>query len=359
MIFDMILYGDNYMKKYNIEYIDCPICNCSEYDIYINRAKELYIGLNEYFNVVKCKSCGHIYTNPRPTKDTIRYFYPDNAGYYLPSSSLFENSHGLRKKIKKIIFQLILEKYYNYNLPLVYYLCQLSFLGSLLALQSYIFFNQKIELSYIPKYVDNGRLLEIGCSYGLYLKKMSEIGWNVYGIDFNEKAVDFAKKQLGLNNVLCGDIEVVKFEKNFFDVVTMNMVLEHLYSPNEFLQQINKFMVINGQLIITVPDITGFEAKLYKRYFYGLQVPQHLHHFSPRIINNLLQSKGFKVNKIIHHNFDRDIVASANYLPIKILSYILHQKIIRFSLVRPFVNLLSCLGKTSRMTIYATKVKDV
>ena len=57
--------------------VNCPLCYSSNYQVYIEQAKELYNGMNEYFNLYKCKECGHIFTNPRPTIDTMEYFYPE------------------------------------------------------------------------------------------------------------------------------------------------------------------------------------------------------------------------------------------------------------------------------------------
>ena len=73
-------------------------------------------------------------------------------------------------------------------------------------------------------------------------------------------------------------------------------------------------------------------------------------------MNYQLETKnGFVIKKIIHHSFDRDMVASAQYLKNNWLAGILANRIIRTLAVKPFVFVLAVLGKTSRMSIYATK----
>ena len=52
-----------------LEEVSCPICNGTEYDPFITNAKELYNGINAYFNVVSCNSCKFKFTNPRPKKN--------------------------------------------------------------------------------------------------------------------------------------------------------------------------------------------------------------------------------------------------------------------------------------------------
>jgi len=134
------------------------------------------------------------------------------------------------------------------------------------------------------------------------------------------------------------------------------MVLEHVYNPNLTMQKIYKILKPNGQVMISVPDIYGFESLFYKQYAYGLQVPEHLHHFSPNTIRYLLNNNGFKVEKILHQNVDRDLVASAGYMKNKLLSKLLSNKFFRKTFVKVFVLFLALIGKTSRMSIYARKI---
>lgn len=301
--------------------------------------------MDEYFDVCVCSECGHKFTNPRPTMETIKYFYPDSAGYYQPAKYI--EPSGFKYKVYKKILNI----FYGYDLE--------TNVNSILAILIYFLKKRQIEVSHIPIFKAKGKLLEIGCSYGYYLKDKENLGWEVYGIELNEKAVQYAKDELNIKNIKCDFFENIEYEDNFFDAVNMNMVLEHVYDPCFVIKKINNIMKKGGELMISVPDIAGFEAKIYKQYFYSLHVPEHLHHFSPKTITKLLEKNGFKVERIIHQNFDRDLVASAGYMPNKLLSKFLSNKIIRKTIVRGFVWTLSILGKTSRMSIYATKVEDV
>lgn len=273
----------------------------------------------------------------------MSYFYPDSAGYYQPSSkdSLISSS------FKKSLFDTVLKHCYNYNIETSY--------GPFVAYLLRLLFSKKIALIHIPKFVKNGKLLDIGCSWGSYLSRMRHYGWEVYGVETNNKAVQYAQEQLGSKNVRHGFFEDMCWEKDFFDVVIMNMVLEHLYDPLETLCLAHSLVKKKGQLIVSVPDISGVEARLYKDKAYNLHVPQHLNHFSPQTITKFLNTSGFSVEKIVHHSFDRDLVASAGYLENKLLSKILHKPFVRKTLVRIIVDLLAFLGKTSRMSVYARK----
>jgi 2-polyprenyl-3-methyl-5-hydroxy-6-metoxy-1,4-benzoquinol methylase len=324
---------------YILETVNCPVCGGNNYKPYITDAKELYGGTDNFFNVVKCCDCQMIFTNPRPTKDTIGFFYPDSAGYYQPDSRNKDNS--IEEKITKTV----LANYYGYQFE--------SPFGKFWAFLFKKIFWHKLAVAHIPRFVPGGRLLDIGCSWGSFAAKMTRYGWEVHGIEINKKAVEYAKNTLGLNNIFNGFFDEYKCPEDFFDVVHMSMALEHIHEPAECLNRVYKFLKKGGQLILSVPDISGFEARIYGKYAYTLHVPQHLNHFSPVTIKSMLNKTGFTVKKIVHQSSAKDLVASAQYLDNKLPHRILKSKPVRRIFVKPFVFLLSRCGKTSRMSIYA------
>lgn len=332
-------------KEYQLEETCCDLCGSAETEVFLNDVKELYVGLDAFFNVVRCRSCGLKYVNPRPTRQTIGYFYPDQAGYYLPQQ-LFEPKPGT---LKRKIYTSILANQYGYPFK--------PFFPKEITAVFRVFFHKKLCLKFLPRYVENGKLLDIGCAWGGYLWRMKNLHWDVYGLEMNEKAAGYARDQLGLTGIFHGTVDDLELKRETFDAVNMSMVLEHVFSPTQTLEKVNDLLKPEGQLIVTTPDIAGFEAKVFGRYFYGVQSPQHLHHFTPRTMTMMLEKSGFAVEEIVHHRFDRDIVASASYLPNQILFKFLKNKIVRKTLVWIIINFLSLIGKSSRMTVYARKIK--
>jgi 2-polyprenyl-3-methyl-5-hydroxy-6-metoxy-1,4-benzoquinol methylase len=86
----------------------------------------------------------------------------------------------------------------------------------------------------------------------------------------------------------------------------MRMVLEHVHSPDIVLKKMADWLKPGGQLVIVVPDISGFEAQLLGRYFYSLHLPNRLYHFSAETLNKYLEKHDLKINKIYHHRSDKD-----------------------------------------------------
>lgn len=334
---------DEKTSPYLLETVDCNYCGSSVYRTYIKSAKELYNGIDAYFDVVQCADCDFIFTNPRPTKDSMGFFYPDTAGYFQPQMPT--ESSGISRQI----FESVLTNHLGYVLP--------SRFSKTLTYPVFLGYRKMLELLHIPRYVKEGKLLDVGCSWGNYLYRMNRLGWaDVYGLEPKEKAVQFARNELGLNNVHRGSVDDLRiFASNCFDVINLSMVLEHVHDPLALLARLYAITVPGGCVILSVPDITGFEAKLYKEKCYSLHVPQHLSHFSPRSLRQYVERAGFTVERIIHHQFDRDLVASAGYLKDQKLAKALHHPIIRRTVVRMLVTLLSMIGKTSRMTMYVRK----
>jgi len=336
--------------KYDLETVPCALCGSDRRDVYFSRAKELYNGFDEYFDVVRCRECGFVFTNPRPTAATIGCFYPDSAQYYQPKTSRVTAGNWSRKKWKKALQQSVLARRFGY---------ELRRLPSLVDFLPGFIWRNKLRLAHVPHFVPNGRLLDIGCAWGGYLWRMQELGWEVHGIELNATAARYAQKELGLANVRSGSFAGLDFPDGAFDVVHMSMVLEHLYNPAEVLHRINKLLRSDGQFILSVPDISGFEARLFKDKCYTLQVPQHLSHFSPETMTRLLRQTGFAVEEILHQRARKDFLQSAEYLENKTLARVLKHPLVRGAVLAPLVGILAALGKTSRMSIFARKERTL
>ncbi|MER3424422.1 MAG: hypothetical protein C4293_15595, partial [Nitrospiraceae bacterium] len=82
----------------------------------------------------------------------------------------------------------------------------------------------------IIPWVGRGRLLDVGCGTGRNLVALTELGWDVYGVDISEAAVQSARSQFG-HRVRHGDLKSISYSDGSFDVVLFSHSLEHMYSP--------------------------------------------------------------------------------------------------------------------------------
>ena len=91
------------------------------------------------------------------------------------------------------------------------------------------------------------KYLDIGCSTGFVVEAAMNEGWDAVGIDLNPSAVKFGqKRRLELYNV---SIEKFDSEKNFFDIISMFDVLEHLINPSRMLKQTVDYLKPGGIMV--------------------------------------------------------------------------------------------------------------
>lgn len=157
----------------------------------------------------------------------------------------------------------------------------------------------KIAYRSIPNYKKNGRLLDIGSGLGSYLSMIKKIGWDGVGIEMNKKAARHGRDILGMD-VKAGLFEEVDFPQKSFDVITMWHSLEHFPSPRRALIKAGCVIKDDGFVLIGIPNYDSLDRMIFKENWNGFEIPLHLYHFTPDTIRKLLDSAGFRIEKIIH-----------------------------------------------------------
>ncbi|MDD2800526.1 MAG: class I SAM-dependent methyltransferase [Methylococcales bacterium] len=262
-----------------LENKSCPL-GCSENDEAVLTGRDLLHNLPGEFSIVKCRACGLMRTNPRPTPDSIGFYYPDNYGPY----QVAENTDVGVNNTSKI-------KPSNLK----------SRIKHLLGLEARI-------LPLMPP----GRLLEIGSASGTYLLQMKQQGWQVEGIEFSASAAQQAQDQ-GLA-VQIATVESAKAPSAPVDIVAAWMVLEHLHDPVAALVKIRDWVKQDGYLVASVPDADSLIRKAFGNLSYDLQLPTHLYHFTPNALNKLLKHCGWQLIRVVWQRNCNTLLWSAEYL---------------------------------------------
>jgi 2-polyprenyl-3-methyl-5-hydroxy-6-metoxy-1,4-benzoquinol methylase len=329
-------------KNVKFEKVSCPICNSQKKLRNVFSAPDRINNLPGIFSVQECTQCGMVIQNPRVKEEFIKHYYPETMNYL---NTKTETKSDFALWVEKNIFINFFD-YFN--------LGRKNFLKKIILLPAYIYLYRHQS---IPKYKDNGNLLEIGCSTGVRLKRLQDYGWNTQGVEMSERASHLAKKENGLN-VVTGSIDDFDFKPESFDVIIMDMVLEHLYNPLSVIEKISNWLKKDGELIFSIPYFHGTEFKIFKQHTYTLHLPNHIVFFNKKSLRAILKNK-FSDTKFIFQHFDRDFVASAHYKFIEtnsiVYKIISQNKPLRWLIIKPLVLLLSFVGKTSRVTVFAKK----
>ena len=137
-----------------------------------------------------------------------------------------------------------------------------------------------------------GRMLDVGCGSGTLLQRMRIAGWEVEGVDFDEKAIDRAWREYGVA-VRHGDLRAACYPDGSFDAVTMNHFIEHVHDPIAVLTESRRILRPGGQLVVVTPNIAGWGHARFGRNWRGLEPPRHLHLFSPKTLAQTALRAGF------------------------------------------------------------------
>jgi 2-polyprenyl-3-methyl-5-hydroxy-6-metoxy-1,4-benzoquinol methylase len=245
----------------------CPLCGLHKPALVLEAADPVPAdGHGLRFAVVRCECCGLTYTNPRPTPSAIGRFYPPEYRPYRRPGKM-EHSRRARPFWSRLFGRPCNER--------------------------------RGELPWHGR----GRLLDFGCGGGAFLKTMADRGWKVTGLDAAVGAAQSLQEDLGLT-VLTGSLPHQELLPCSFDVVTMWQSLEHVHRPLAVLREAYQLLVPGGKLIVATPNLESLPFYWFGSSWFGLDLPRHLTHFTPKTLREMLETAGFRVElvRMIRHS---------------------------------------------------------
>jgi SAM-dependent methyltransferase len=138
-----------------------------------------------------------------------------------------------------------------------------------------------------------GRLLDVGCSAGLFLDVARDAGWEVWGVEPSTWLSGIAAARFG-DHIVNATLEASPFEPSHFSAITMWDVLEHVPAPRPFLERARGLLASGGILAINVPARDSLIARMFGQRW-PLLLPEHLVYFTRRSLRTLLEATGFEV----------------------------------------------------------------
>ena len=255
-------------SKNQLKSIVCNNCKQKENKFLFNVESH-----GDSYPLVKCKVCELVFMNPKPTRHFLDKYYSEK---------------------------------YNYD--------------NFLVNKEQLIDTGKRTLDFVKKYKKKGKILEIGCMYGFFLKEANDYGFETYGIEKSKDAASYARNSLKLS-VVSSDISDTSFKKESFDIIYMSHVIEHLIDPKAELKKIYQYLKPNSYLILKCPNFSSLSSKLMGKNWSWLCPPEHVYQFSPKTLSNMLISENFKIDNIStshgDHSYLRYLSCEAvNLLPI-------------------------------------------
>jgi len=146
------------------------------------------------------------------------------------------------------------------------------------------------------KYRKNGNILDIGCGQGDFLFEAQKHGWKTFGSEYSDSAISLCRNR-GLN-VVKEPISLFSFGNMKFDVITSFEVIEHIQTPNEFLETARSLLRPGGIFYFTTPNFNSILRHLEGSKFAIICYPEHLCFYSKKTIRHLSEKNGFIIKKI-------------------------------------------------------------
>lgn len=278
--------------------VPCPLCHTDDFDPFLTGPDRLF-GVPGLFSIVKCRQCGHKYTNPQPTTESVMSCYPpDYAPHGAPTAEEAPSTTATEPTVP---------------VPQPWYLSRpvRAFPG----LRRFFRWLTRTEAEIVPtvaKLPDGStppRGLEVGCGDGKFLARLAAAGWEVEAVEPSPAAA--ARAQARGFRVQIGMLDQAHLPDDTYDAVFMWMVLEHVANPRQTLLHLYQALKPGGTLAFSIPNAECWESRLFGKYWVDYDLPRHLQHFSVERIRLLLQECGFEATSVVHQRSVMNLIGSA------------------------------------------------
>lgn len=144
-----------------------------------------------------------------------------------------------------------------------------------------------------------GRLLEIGCGMGHFLRKAKKEGWQVLGVEPSEKVAKWAREKHNIDIVADYYLNTPEYQ-DAFDAIVAIECLEHTTDPRKVVERIFRQLKTPGFAYFTVPNfwckrLREDVTKAQWHEWPAMILCGHLQFFMPGVLLNLCYESGFKV----------------------------------------------------------------
>jgi SAM-dependent methyltransferase len=230
--------------------VDCGLCGGKERELKFTDGP---------FSVVTCASCGLTYVTPR-LEDAALLDEVYNEGYWSSDAAKERGYTDYRSDAPLYL------KTYRRRLRVVH-----------------------------RNFKQPGRVLDVGCAAGYFLRVMADEGWDVTGLEPSDAIRPQAEESLGQERVLSGILGEVDLPAASFDLITMWDVIEHIPDVVAACKEVRRLLAPGGLFLIETQNVASRAAKVLGKKWQHYKHAEHIYHFDPKTIKRVLDEAGFEV----------------------------------------------------------------
>ncbi|MBU0508184.1 class I SAM-dependent methyltransferase [bacterium] len=235
-------------RKMDFVTVDCPACGSGDFRTRLEKGG---------FDFVACAHCETLLVNPRPSPEMLEEFYEKSQSIRHWSTKIYPASEEVRR-----------QKIFVPRAEQVIELCRKHRVGTT-------------------------TLVDIGAGFGTFgeeLRKRSVFETVVAVEPSPELAASCRRKGL---TVVESVFEKAEIENA--DVITCFELIEHLFSPRDVVRSCRESLAAGGMLILTTPNVKGFDILVLGGASDTVIGPNHLNLFHPQSLAMLLEECGLEV----------------------------------------------------------------
>jgi len=216
------------------------------------------------WRIVRCKTCGFVYTNPAPS-------YADLAGALSWDKSF--DAHAKRKKRERPVVD-YLDRKTRWRLHI---------------------FPRTSFAQHLHRQARPGPVVDVGCGSGGEFDAFED-GYTPFGVEIAPGLAEEARVRAeakGGRVVTAPALEGLRaFDEAFFSAALLRSYLEHESEPLAVLREVSRTLRPDGVAIVKVPNWATLNRMVMGRHWCGVRLPDHVNYFTPRSLRDLAGKAG-------------------------------------------------------------------
>lgn len=219
-------------------------------------------GMKFYF--VRCQNCGLVYQNPLCDKDSRNHIYEAIEYWNHRDAGALGANHSM------INYYSYLDEAHHRTLT------------------------NAVRIKWIKSILpQNSRILDIGCSDGLFVHDLSKAGYRALGMDISFTILSNGHKA----NIIKADFEKDWPLKNTFDAITCFATFSNFTKPSSILAQANSFLKPGGHFFFNYGDYDRLLCRSLGSLLYLFRLTVAII-YSTKTIKRYFKENGFAIEDI-------------------------------------------------------------